>query len=154
MRIDEGTYEKRMSFFHDVCRKRGLRVTAQRLEVFSALAHSGDHPSAETLHKRVHKKLPTTTLDTVYRTMEKLEEAGLVIRVSVVGSHMRFEANLDRHHHFVCRRCGRITDVYSPELDRIRLPEELQGNYRVERAQVELRGTCPECAGPDPLEAE
>jgi len=146
MQVDNATFQERMARFHEVCRGRGLRITAQRLEVFSALARCTDHPSAETLYRRVHKRVPGITLDTVYRTMEKLEEVGLVLRVSVVGNRMRFEANLDRHHHFVCRGCGVILDVYSAELDQLRLPEKLSAGYVVERSQVELRGVCPRCA--------
>ena len=125
MKINRDIYEKRLAVFHNACHDRGLRVTPQRLDVYSELARSGDHPTAETIHRRVSERLPTITLDTVYRTLGTLEEVGLVTRLSVMGGSARFEANMDRHHHFVCSRCGYTLDVYSPKLDRVRLDNEL-----------------------------
>lgn len=138
--------EPRVRAFVAVCQQQGLRVTPQRLAVFRELARAHDHPSAETLHRRIRKRLPTVTLDTVYRTLGTLERAGLVVRVSVVGNSQRFEANLARHHHFVCRRCNAIVDVYSPALDQLPIDRGLPEGFVVDSVQVELRGTCSRCA--------
>lgn len=138
-------YERRMAHFHEICRHNDLRMTPQRLEVFSELARAADHPSAETIHTRVCNRLPTITLDTVYRTLSTLEQAGLVMRVSVVGGSQRFEANMMRHHHFVCRECGNVSDVYSSQLNDIKLDGDLPQGYAVESIQVEIRGVCPQC---------
>lgn len=135
-----------MALFHNSCLRNGFRLTPQRLEVFSELARAHDHPSAETIHRRVRKRLPTITLDTVYRTLATLEKAGLVLRASVVGGVQRFEANLARHHHFVCIECGQVTDVYSSRLNRVKLDNDLPRGYAVESIQIEVRGTCPQCA--------
>lgn len=148
MKPDDAMVERRMAVFEDVCRRTKLRATPQRLEVFRELARSSDHPSAEAVHKRVRERLPTITLDTVYRTLATLEKSGLVVRVSVVGSSARFEANTEHHHHFVCRECGFILDVYSERLDRVMSDSELPKGYHIDWAQVELRGTCPKCDGP------
>ena len=139
------SYEKRMALFHEICRGKALRVTPQRLEVFSELARACDHPSAETIHRRVSKRMPTITLDTVYRTLATLENAGLVLRASVVGGCQRFEANTDRHQHFVCRECGVVTDVYSGRLNRPTLDRDLPQGFVVDSIQIEIRGTCPRC---------
>ena len=147
MKVEKQTYQNRMNLFQRVCGERGFRVTPQRLETYSELARSVDHPSAETIHKRVRKRLPMVTLDTVYRTLGKLEELGLAIQVSVVASTMRFEANTDHHHHFVCRKCGAILDLSSPKLDRLRFAHVLPEGYKADWAQVELRGLCPKCSG-------
>jgi len=138
-----------MAAFEQTCRRIGLRATPQRLEVYRELARSGDHPSAEAIHRRVRERLPTMTLDTVYRTLGTLEKVGLVVRVSVVGSSARFEANTTHHHHFVCRKCGFILDVYSRKLDRAMSSSDLPDGYDIDWAQVELRGTCPKCVNPD-----
>ncbi len=139
-------YEKRMALFHETCRDRGFRLTPQRLEVFSELARAHDHPTVEAIHTRVSKRVPSITLDTVYRTLATLEKAGLVLRASVVGGSQRFEANMARHHHFVCRECGEVTDVYSGRLSRVKLDGDLPHGFEVDSIQVEIRGTCPRCA--------
>jgi Fur family peroxide stress response transcriptional regulator len=145
MKVDKNSYDQRMLAFHRVCAEKAFRVTPQRLEIYRELARAGDHPSAEALHKRVVRRLPTVTLDTVYRTLAKLEEIGLVDRVSVVGSFMRFEANDAHHHHFVCRRCGVIHDVFLKKMDHAKFENDLPAGCVADWVQVELRGTCPKC---------
>lgn len=134
-----------MAAFHKMCRLKGFRLTPQRLEVFSALARTSEHPSAESIHRRVVKRMPTITLDTVYRTLGTLEKEGLVVRVSVVGSTQRFEANVENHHHFVCRKCNSIIDIHSERLSHLIVEREIPAGFSVDWAQIELRGTCAKC---------
>lgn len=145
MSIDPAKYQTRMQRFHEQCRDTGLRITPQRLEVYGALARSAAHPSAEAIHRQVRRRLPTITLDTVYRTLDTLEQMGVVERVSVVGTRARFEANMDPHHHFVCRHCGLIVDLYCDRLDALALDEALPAGYQVDSTQLQVRGTCQRC---------
>jgi Fur family peroxide stress response transcriptional regulator len=55
----------KLARFKDACRRAGLRLTPQRLEIFRELAESKDHPSVEELHRRLLVKFPTISLDTV-----------------------------------------------------------------------------------------
>ena len=146
MKVSQEILENRMALFRDLCSEIGLRVTPQRQEVYRELARATDHPSAEMLHKRVTKRLPTMTLDTVYRTLGTLEKVGLVERVSIVASSARYEANTDIHHHFVCRKCGYILDIYSDRLNHIGLERDLPKGFQMHSSQVQLRGICPKCA--------
>ncbi|NVN92662.1 MAG: transcriptional repressor, partial [Desulfuromonadales bacterium] len=89
------TYSDRESMingFVQACRESGLKVTHQRIEIYRELLESHDHPSAELLHKRLSEKLPTISLDTVYRTLATLEQHGQVSRIQTAGSLARFEA--------------------------------------------------------------
>ena len=51
-------------------------------------------------------RVPTISLDTVYRTVATLADLGLVRRVALTPGPARYDANTTRHHHFVCTRCG------------------------------------------------
>lgn len=129
----------------EALRESGLRVTHQRLEVAREVAGSDLHPDVETIYRGVRERVPTISLDTVYRTVAALAELGLVTRVDVTAGATRYDANLDRHHHFVCTRCGLIRDVYSPALDGIEASEEAADLGTVESVKVQLRGVCSEC---------
>ena len=59
----------------------------------------------------------------------------------------RFDANTDRHHHFVCCECGMIGDFYSEVLDRFPVPREVAEMGSVDGVYVELRGRCRKCQG-------
>jgi Fur family peroxide stress response transcriptional regulator len=139
--------DHRMTRFEQVCRDGGVRLTPQRLEIFREVAQSGDHPDAETVYKRVRKRMPTVSLDTVYRTLWLLNEHGLVTTLGPSRERTRFDANLTRHHHFVCVQCGSTRDFTCEELDELELPASARALGRIETTLVEARGVCRECAG-------
>jgi len=137
--------EERLRDFEEVCRKEGLKVTHQRLEVFKELLNSQDHPSVEKLYRRLLRKLPTISLDTVYRTLTTLEQHGLITRVQTQESQARYEGRIDNHHHVICKKCGKITDFHWELLDAAALPDEIIKWGRIERKNITLHGLCQEC---------
>ena len=138
---------QRMTRFERVCRDAGVRLTHQRLEIFREVAQTGEHPDAEMVYKRVRERMPTVSLDTVYRTLWLLYDHGLITTLGASRERTRFDANLARHHHFMCVRCGLTRDFYSEELDELKLPPSAKALGRIETTLVEVRGVCRECAG-------
>jgi Fur family peroxide stress response transcriptional regulator len=146
VRTDEREIERRMERFEQVCRTAGVKLTHQRMEIFREVAQSGDHPDAETVYRGVRARIPTVSLDTVYRALWLLSDVGLITAFGPSSGRTRFDANLSRHHHFVCLRCGLTRDFYSDAFDEIRVPQSLKAIGRVETTHVEARGLCRECA--------
>ncbi len=136
---------KRVAQFLDICRRQGVKATHQRTEILRELAASEEHPDAETLLARVRQKIPAISVDTIYRTLRLLEERGVIARVGSMRDRARYDANTDRHHHFVCTTCGRIGDFYSEAMDRVPVPREVSEMGSVEGVYVELRGVCRKC---------
>jgi Fur family peroxide stress response transcriptional regulator len=136
-----------MAQFERACRDAGVRLTHQRLEIFREVARADDHPDAETVHRRVRERMPTVSLDTVYRTLWLLTEQGLVTTLGSSRERTRFDANLTRHHHFVCVQCGSTRDFESEELDELVLPSSAKAFGRIVTTRVEVRGVCRACAG-------
>lgn len=132
--------------FEQACRGVGLKLTYQRLEIFRELAMAQDHPSAETLHKRLQKRLAFLSLDTVYRTLATFEKHHLITKVETVESQARFEVEVDRHHHAICTRCGAISDFSWESFDEIMLPESIQKWGRVDKKKITVHGICGACA--------
>ena len=143
--IMEEPVNQQLSAFEAACRKSGLRLTPQRIEIFRELANAVDHPSAEALHLRLIKKMPTLSLDTVYRTLATFVGHGLVNKVETVESQARFEAADVIHHHLVCERCKQIMDFEWPRIDEAELPEGVRGWGRVDRKSVVVYGICNQC---------
>ena len=137
--------EKRVNDFVEVCRRQGIKATHQRTEILRELARTEEHPDAETIYTRVRKRIPAISLDTVYRTLRLLEDKGVISRVGSMKDRARFDANSDRHHHFVCSECGLVRDFYSDELDHFTAPPEISSMGRVESLYIELRGLCRKC---------
>jgi Fur family peroxide stress response transcriptional regulator len=115
------------------------------LEVFRELAKATDHPSAETLHQRLVKSMPTLSLDTVYRTLGTFASHGLIIKVETVESQARFEVVQLLHHHLICCKCKEIIDFQWQYIDEVALPEDLKVWGRIERKSVVAYGTCNKC---------
>lgn len=137
---------KRMDQLKDGLRRAGVKLTHQRLEIFHEVAASEEHPDAETIFKAVRRRMPTVSLDTVYRTLWLLIDLGLLATLGPPLGRARFDANLDPHHHFVCTKCGLTRDFTSQDLDRLKIPDSVQRMGRVEVARVEVRGLCTQCS--------
>ncbi len=131
--------------FQDACRKAGLRLTPQRLEIFRELAAAKDHPTAEILHQRLSWKMPSLSLDTVYRTLGTFASHGLINKVETVESQARFEVAQLLHHHLICQQCKEIIDFQWQFIDQAPLPDEVHAWGRVERRNLVAYGTCSKC---------
>jgi len=138
--------EERLRCFENECRKQGIKRTHQRLEIFREVAQSTEHPDAEKIYQSVSSRIPTISLDTVYRTLWMLKDLGLITTLGSPRERTRFDANLDHHHHFVCVKCGLTRDFYSDALDKLELPESLLSIGHPVKTQVEVNGLCRECA--------
>ena len=131
--------------FQAACRQAGLRLTPQRLEIFRELALAKDHPSAETLHRRLVERMPSLSLDTVYRTLGTLAGHGLITRVDTIESQARYEVAQLLHHHLICRSCKEIIDFQWQFVDNAALPDAVKSWGRVERKNVVDYGICNKC---------
>jgi Fur family ferric uptake transcriptional regulator len=142
-------------------RERGLRLTPQRQLILEAV-HGLGHATPEQIHHTVQERVAGVNITTVYRTLELLEELGLVTHTHLShGSPTYHDAGEHQHVHLVCRNCGTIIevapDVLQPVTDRLRE----QRGFRVDIGHVALFGVCADCvdkpdAGskPDPGERQ
>lgn len=138
--------EDKLQRLEEGARQAGVKLTHQRLEIFRELAHTEAHPDAETLFRAVQKRVPTVSLDTVYRTLWKLHELGLVHTLGPRQDAIRFDANLEPHHHFTCIDCGLVRDFHSDELSGMRLPSTVKSLGTIMDSRVEVRGVCADCS--------
>jgi len=145
MSPDESSIESRITQFVERCRRSGFRATAQRLEVLRQVVLSGEHPDADKVYERVRERLPTVSLDTVYRTLRFLEEQGLIQRLSRLHGSARYDGNTRQHHHFVCTVCGGVWDFTCEALDHLQGPPEVADLGTVASFHAELHGVCTAC---------
>ena len=132
--------------FEDACRRAGLKLTHQRIEILRELALSTDHPSAEALYNRLRKRIPTLSRDTVYRTLATFSENGLAQKVETAESQARFEFVHERHHHLICRQCHEIMDFGWPSLESLPLPEAVGTWGEIDTRNVVIYGVCRKCS--------
>jgi Fur family ferric uptake transcriptional regulator len=127
-------------------RRVGLRVTASRLAVLTALGAGAPHASVEMLVGAVRERLGDGSAQTVYNVLRTLTDAGLVRRIEPAGRPGLYELRVgDNHHHMVCRRCDAIADVDCAVGDTPCLTAVDDAGYEIDEAEVIYWGRCPEC---------
>jgi Fe2+ or Zn2+ uptake regulation protein len=86
---------------------------SSRPKILAAFRHRNvrctPHPTAEETYQAINRTDPRALLATAYKSLHA--RAGLIREVTVEGNAVRFESNMDKHHHFVCERCGRVEDI-------------------------------------------
>ncbi|MHC4205406.1 MAG: Fur family transcriptional regulator [Planctomycetota bacterium] len=137
--------EKKVRWFIGLCRKTGLRVTPQRIEIYKELIKTDEHPSAETLYKKIRKKYPNISLDTVNRTLLTMNDIGAAFIVEGSGDVRRFDGGMEKHQHFKCVKCKRILDYHHKPFDVIRLPASIGNKFTVLRKSIYIEGICDTC---------
>lgn len=137
--------DERIGKFKEGLKRAGVKLTHQRLEIFREVAWAGDHPDAETIFRGVRVRVPTVSLDTVYRTLWLLVDLGLISTLGPPQDRVRFDPNMKPHHHFVCTVCGTTMDFYCEDFDRLKVPEQVSGLGIIRATQVEVKGLCRRC---------
>ena len=116
--------------------------------MWRVLAESGAHLSAEMIWERTKGVLPGMELSTVYRALDALREADLVVESRLSEGPALYEARASAHPHLVCERCGKISHLEaSPEGNRGLLAALAAGSksFEVRELHVVARGICAEC---------
>lgn len=129
-------------------RRRGLRITPQRLAILAIVRASSGHLTAEDIYRQVGQRFPGVNLTTVYRTLQWLHEQGLVHPFLVDFEQTRYEYHGgSSHHHLVCRSCAAVIEIGEEALDALR--QALMERYGFEAAPAHLAipGRCAACAG-------
>jgi Fur family ferric uptake transcriptional regulator len=128
-----------------VLRERGLRLTAQRQLVLEAVYDLG-HATPDQVHGKVAETAAGVNISTVYRTLELLEEVGLVTHTHLSHGAPTYHAASERQHvHLVCRGCGRIDEVEPSVLDGVAERLRKANGFQVDVGHVSFFGQCQEC---------
>jgi Fur family transcriptional regulator, peroxide stress response regulator len=123
---------------------KGLRVTPQRYAVYANLLERSDHPTVEQLLLELNQEGPRSSQATVYSSLLALREAGLVREVLLESGVCRYDAKVDRHHHFRCSSCGRIEDIEWESLAPVNL-NQLPRHLQADHYEVIIQGRCGDC---------
>src|SRR5213596_768525 len=122
------------------------RRTRQLEQVFAALQGDHSHPFAHEIYRRVRQKLPRISLGTVYRNLHSLVEEGKIRTLLLDGQAARYDPETSEHDHFVCERCGRVSDLFLRRARRIDLTSLARDGYVVTTHNVTVYGMCRVCA--------
>jgi Fur family transcriptional regulator, ferric uptake regulator len=121
--------------------------TAQRRLLLQILRETPGHVTARELYLRALERDAGVSLATVYRTLRLFKEEGIVEEMRFADCTCRhYEASRPgKHHHMVCKDCGRVVDFESPTVDRLIAEIEERSGFKVTGIDICLEGRCSEC---------
>ncbi len=140
----------RLNDVRDLLRSRGLRWTPQRRALVEVLARTNGHVTTTELIERCREVDPATIASTVYRTMDVLEEMGLVRHGHGADGREEFHVlPAAEHGHLHCEGCGGTWEIDAQEGREIVRSLEQGRGFAVDLSHVTIVGRCAECRGAD-----
>lgn len=132
-------------------REVGYRLTPQRMMILAAIHKCDGHTTAEAIHERVKEQYPFVDISTVYRTLQLLKKLHLVTETNLGEGVVEYElSERGRHHHLVCRQCGKtaaLDDSFlKPLADRLLKTHGFQADLE----HSAIFGICARCSGKEP----
>lgn len=121
------------------------RFSRQREEILEILKGTKIHPTAERIYFQAKKKLPKLSLGTVYRNLNNLHQKGAIKKLQFGKTFDHFDADTSPHQHFICKKCGKIFDLFL-DLEKDLKAEALKKEkFRIEKVEVAFHGVCLNC---------
>ena len=118
-------------------------MTKYELEILKIISESFEHLSADEVYEVLRKKYPGVVKATCYNNLNKLTDEGLIRRIVLENGACRYD-RIVRHDHLVCRKCGKIKDVFLKDMTSS-LKKEL--GEEVESYDLKINWICSDCNG-------
>jgi len=124
----------------------GVRVTNQRALIMEIIRQRKGHLDADEVYRQAREKQPRLSLSTVYRTLQKLKELGLVKEVHFDETHHRYEVKPPTgHHHLVCLSCGRVIEFQYPLSRYVKRNVAEAKDFEIVDTELRMAGYCAKC---------
>ena len=135
-----------MSDWQERLRASGHRLTPQR-ELVLAAVDELEHATPDQVYAQVRTKSDSINLSTVYRTLELLDELGLIRHAHLSDRAPTYHSATDHEHaHFVCRRCRRTVSVDRSDTEQALGPLAARLGFTPDYGHLTVFGTCADCA--------
>ena len=124
----------------------GLRSTSQRTLILEIIRHGKGHLDADEVFRRARNKQPRISLSTVYRTLQKLKQMGLIEELHFDEAHHHYEIKPpEDHHHLVCQGCGRVIEFQYPLSRMVKKEVPEAKDFEITNSEVQIIGYCSTC---------
>ena len=124
----------------ETCLAKGIRMTNQRQVIVTVIGEAEDHPDVDELYRRAVAEDSTISIDTVYRTVKLLEEAGVIERLEFGDGRARYEEAGQHHEHLVDVESGEVIEFYHAELEALKEQVAREMGYELVDHRLELFG--------------
>lgn len=133
-------------------------MTRQRELLFEIINSATEHLPADRLYELAKKRDPKINRVTVYRTLKRLKEEGLVDELDLMhvdGDQHYYETRLKREHaHIVCLRCGDVQEYFGNPLQQMNTQVASDFGFQILVSRTEIGGICANCQKAEQLEKQ
>ena len=134
----------------DRLRERGLRWTPQRRVLIEVLSRADGHVTGAELVDRCRDVDPATTPSTVYRTLDVLEDLGIVRHAHGADGREEFHVLPEVDHgHLHCLGCHETWEIGEEEASALVLALRSERGFAVDLSHLSVAGLCRDCVGVD-----
>ena len=128
-----------------------FRLTPQRLAVLKVLALSEGHPSVERIYETVRAEFPTTSIATIYKTVNLLKQLNEVLELGFPDGSNRYDGNKPYPHpHVICTKCKKIIDPNLGSLKDLTKEVIKETGFQILNHRVDFFGKCRDCQSNKP----
>ena len=121
------------------------RNTKQKQIILETLMEDQSHPTILELYQKIIEKDHSVGQATVYRNVNKLVQEGKIKRIPTVDDVDHYDGDCRDHYHLVCRRCGKIVDIFDENVSSFLKKIEKKHLVRIEDYCFLLEGVCCDC---------
>lgn len=138
--------------FREFLKTKGQRLTPEREAVVRAVYATHEHFDADhwvnSLSTQPGRKAASRS--TVYRTLERMVEAGLIRKVALVNDRAVFEHDYGypHHDHLICKKCHKLIEFPNEEIASVLEKVAAEHGFRMTGHRLEVEGICAECSRP------
>ena len=129
----------------ELLRKKGLRITTQRLAVYKFILSRKDHPSADQIYQELKNQYPTISLGTIYKTLHLLKELGLLQELGFPEGSIRYDPDMELHINMVCSKCGKIYDHKTENVKKLWNAILSELNIKPQSQRIDIYYECDDC---------
>ncbi len=127
-------------------KEHSFRITPQRLAVLKVLAVSEGHPSVERIYDTVRAEFPTTSIATIYKTVNLLKQLDEVLELGFPDGSNRYDGNKPYPHpHVICTECKKIIDPDLGSLEDLTREVVKETGFVIQNHRVDFFGRCRDC---------
>lgn len=122
-----------------------IRYSHQREAIINFLKTRKDHPTADVVYNNIKQIIPNISLGTVYRNLNQLADAGVILRLACDGKTDHFDGCATPHCHFMCKACGAVKDIDINPIDSLVTSAQSNTDDTIDDVSVLFYGYCKDC---------
>ena len=119
-----------------------IKPSLQRIKIFEYLYDNREHPTVDRIYTDLVGDIPTLSKTTVYNTLKLFIDNGITSTFTIDGNEARYDAIMEDHAHFKCKRCDKVYDV---EIDALKLKFNQINDFQIDDTDIYLKGICNTC---------